>query len=487
MKKNFKYLFISLLAITQSLIAYSQTHKIDIEISDLSNQEIFLGYYYGDKTFVSDTITLDSKGKGTFQGDSLLDQGVYLVVMPSKSYFELLVGSDQTFKAKTTSTGLLKDLKIEGSKEAEGFLEFQTNMMNQNKEMMALQEKLKSLPEGSAESEDIKNKMDNVSNGVKAFWDETIENNKDNLIGVLVKAMKNPEIPEIEVPADVQNKDSVRWFHSYNYNRTHYFDNIDFTDARLIRTPVFHNKLNVFFTKIIVQAPDTINKYIDIVANEAEESPEMFQYVVRYFYNTFVNSNIMGMDKVFVHVAENYYLTDKVDWLEEETLQKMRDEVAKHKFNLVGSIAQDLKMETLTMEYARLKDIHSKYTLVMFWEPHCGHCKKVVPAVHKFYQDFTRDEFEVMAVYTQTDKEEWAKYIEEKGFDDWINVWDPYNLTNFRFFYNVYSTPTLYLLDENKKIIAKRISHETVKNILELELGKKNVSKVLEEKKERGE
>ncbi len=487
MKKNLKYLLLSFLISAPSLIACSQTYKIDIELSDLSNQEIFLGYYYGDKTFVSDTTVLDSNGKGSFVGDSLLDQGVYLVVVPSKNYFEILVGNDQTFKAKTTSTGLLNKLEINGSAEAEGFLEFQTFMMNENKRMIGLQERLKSQKEGSDSVEILKDEMESISNNVKSFWDETIENNKDNLIGILVKAMKNPEIPEIDVPEDVQNKDSVRWFHSYNYNRNHYLDNIDFSDARLIRTPVFHNKLNLFFTKVLIQDPDSINKYIDIVVNRTADSPEMFQYVVRYVYNTFVNSNIMGMDKVFVHVAESYYLTDKVDWLNEETIQKMKDEVAKHKFNLVGSIAQDLKMETLNMEYARLNDIHSKYTLLMFWEPNCGHCKKVVPAIHKIYDDFTRDEFEVMAIYTQTDKTEWAEYIEEKGYDQWINAWDPYNLTNFRFFYNIYSTPTLYLLDKNKKIIAKRIGAETVRNILDVELGKKDISKVLEEKKERGE
>ncbi|MCG8410920.1 MAG: hypothetical protein MI739_06530, partial [Bacteroidales bacterium] len=57
-------------------------------------------------------------------------------------------------------------------------------------------------------------------------------------------------------------------------------------------------------------------------------------------------------------------------------------------------------------------------------------------------------------------------------FDDWINVWDNYNMTNFRFFYNINSTPSIYLLDENKKIIAKRISHETLKEILDIELNK---------------
>jgi thiol-disulfide isomerase/thioredoxin len=180
----------------------------------------------------------------------------------------------------------------------------------------------------------------------------------------------------------------------------------------------------------------------------------------------------MGMDNVFVHIAEEYYITGKADWISDETMEKLKEEVAKHRFNLVGNIAQDLKMETINEEYERLHEIKAKFTLVYFFEPHCGHCKKVTPEVHKLYQEYDREDFEVFAVYTQGDKTEWLEYIHDKGYEDWINVWDPYNLTNFRFFYNIYSTPTLYLLDKDKKIIAKRIGAETLRSILEIELKK---------------
>lgn len=482
---NYKTLFLAIIFTIPSLIACSQSYKIDVEITDLKDTEVYLGYYYGEKTYVKDTILLDSNGKGTFEGDSLLDQGMYLVVMPNKNYFDVLIGGDQEFSLSTNSVDLVKGLKIKGSKENLALNEFQNFMTSQNKKVVTIQNRLKEQPAESDSIDILKNEVDILSNEVKEYWNKTIAENQDNFLGVLVKAMQNPEIPEIDIPDDVQNKDSVRWFHSYNYNRAHYFDNIDFTDARLIRTPIFHNKLNTFYTKILIQDPDTLTNYIDKVAIVAEESEEMFEYVIRYFLNTFSSSNIMGMDKVFVHVAENYYLTDKVDWLDEETLQKIKDQVAKHKFNLIGNVAQDLKMETINGEYARLHDIHAKYTLVYFWEPNCGHCKKVTPEIYKLYQEFSRDEFEIMAVYTQTDKEEWTKYIEEKGYDEWINAWDPYNLTNFRFFYNIYSTPTIYLLDENKKIIAKRIGHETLRNILEIEFGMKDISKVIEEEKKR--
>ncbi|MFC2096286.1 thioredoxin-like domain-containing protein [Bacteroidota bacterium] len=478
-----KNILFILFAITFSCQGFSQAYKIDIKISKLENKEIYLGHYYGDKTYVKDTIKLDDHGKGIFIGDSLLDQGVYVIVLPAKSYFDVLIGEDQEFAIETSTDNLIKNLKIKGSEENSAFKEFQQFMIDKNAESSILQKSLKELDQESDSAQIIKNQLEELSKEVKNYWDNTIAENDGKLIGVIVKAMKNPEIPEIEIPDEIQNKDSVRWFHSYNYNRQHYLDNIDFSDDRFLRTPIFHNKLETFFTKILIQDPDTLISYIDHVISQTESNDEMFEYILRYFFNTFQESNIMGMDKVLVHLSDTYYLTDKVDWLSDENTKKLREHVAKLRFNLVGNIAQDLKMETLTGEYAKLHEITAKYTLVYFWEPHCGHCKKITPKVYELYHEFTRDEFEVLAVYTQTNKEEWTEYIHDKGYEDWLNVWDPYNLTNFRFFYNVYSTPTIYLLDENKKIIAKRIGHETLRNILEIELGKKDISEVIEKER----
>ncbi len=473
--KNVYTVFTALFFVVIWNTLFGQSYDIKVTINDLSNQEVYLGYYYDGKTYVKDTIKLDASGEGFFRGDSLLDQGIYLVVLPTKNYFEILVGDDQDFSVETTSDNVIENLIIKGSGENVAFKEFQQFMIKKGNESSELQQKLRNLPEDSDSVQIIKKELESSSNEVKLYWDRLIQEHEGSLLSVIIKAMKNPEIPDIEVPEDVENKDSVRWFHSYNYNRQHYFDHIDFTDERLLLTPFFHNKLKTYFTKVLIQDPDTINHYIDMVASRAEENEDMFEYVIRFFFNTFQSSDIMGMDKVIVHLADNYYLTNKVDWMSEENVQKLKEHVAKLRFNLIGNTAQDLKMETLHKEYARLHEIEAKYILVYFWEPDCGHCKKVTPKVHELYQQYDRDEFEVFAVYTQTDKKEWSEYIVKHGYEDWINVWDQYNLTNFRFFYNIYSTPTIYLLDQDKKIIAKRIGYDTLENILEIELGKTNL------------
>jgi thiol-disulfide isomerase/thioredoxin len=203
---------------------------------------------------------------------------------------------------------------------------------------------------------------------------------------------------------------------------------------------------------------------------KTQGSDETFQYVVRYLLNHYQKSNIMGMDEVFVHMAEKYYLSGKADWVDSTTLAKMRDRVSKIKPNIIGKKAPELKVINTSGEHTSLHDVESKYTLVYFWEPTCSHCKKLTPKIYDLYQDYSRDQLEVFAVYTQTDRQEWLKYLNNKGLD-WINTYDPKYLSNFRQKYDVYSTPTVYLLDKDKTIVAKRLGFESLKKMLEQKIG----------------
>lgn len=91
-----------------------------------------------------------------------------------------------------------------------------------------------------------------------------------------------------------------------------------------------------------------------------------------------------------------------------------------------------------------------------------------------------------MAVYLHKNINEWDKYAKHLNlwFDfitkhkmlKWLNVWEPFGYENYRDKYNVATAPVLYLLDENKKIIAKNIGYKQAIQIIK-ELEKKENSK----------
>ncbi len=106
-------------------------------------------------------------------------------------------------------------------------------------------------------------------------------------------------------------------------------------------------------------------------------------------------------------------------------------------------------------------DIEKDFTILYFWEPNCGHCKEATPKLKEYYNKPKDYSVEVFAVCTISDKAAWSKYIEENNLT-WINGWDPQRSTHYDFYYNVQSTPIVYILDRNKKIIAKKLAVEDI-------------------------
>ena len=68
-------------------------------------------------------------------------------------------------------------------------------------------------------------------------------------------------------------------------------------------------------------------------------------------------------------------------------------------------------------------------------------------------------------------KVKWINYINENGYYDWINCWNPYDF-GYKNTYDVLSTPQLFVLDQDKNILAKRISPEQAEKIIESILDK---------------
>jgi thiol-disulfide isomerase/thioredoxin len=448
-------------------------HRIEVTITGLNNKDLYLGFHYGRKQFLQDTIQLDENGHGVFQGDKKLDQGIYLVITPSKNYFEILVGQDQHFSLEAQKGNFLETLSFKGSEVNEGFIEYQKFMREKNQISRNFQKKLKKTEENADSTEILRDKLEALDMEVKAKWNSLIEEYQGTILAAIIKAMQEPEIPEFEAPEDAANKDSIKWAKKYNYQKNHYFDNIDLSDPRLVKTPILHNKVKHFFDNVLRQNPDTIIKYVDKVLGTARENDQTFEYLARFLINHYQKSKIMGMDEVFVHISEKYYLSGDAHWIDSASLKKLRDRVHKIKPNIIGKTAPDMNLPTINNKSARLHNIDSKYTIVYFWEPGCSHCQKVTPKIYDLYKSYDRTTLDVYAVYTQVDKKKWEKYISKHGFD-WINVFDPYNTSKFRKKYDIYSTPTIYLLDEEKKIIAKRIGHDALKKMLEQKVGKQN-------------
>lgn len=451
----------------------AQGYKINVEISGIKDTSLILGYYSQSKMFVSDTIQVDSKGRGVFSGEKALPQGIYLVYLPNQTYFDFLLGDDQLFSMKTADPDFIKNMVITGSVESEKFLGYQRYLMDKQMIAKHLQERLEAVKEIPDSTKAIQAQLQKLGDGVKEYGDQLIDENPKTLLHLFLKGLKAIDVPEFDVDANHPKKDSIQQTKRYYYYKQHYFDNMDLTDERLLRTPFFHGKLESYFTQTVLQHPDTLTSAAIGIIEKCRPNPEMFRYMIQHFFNYANDSKMMGMDAMLVAIGEKYYLSGEATWADEEFLTKLRDRVVKIKPNLIGLKAHDMKLESLTGEFYRLSEISAPYTILAFWEPSCGHCQKEIPALYKdVWTKYASKGVKVMAVYTQIDTKEWQEFVDEKNLvgSGWLNVFDRYQQSGFRDYYDIYSTPVIYILDKDKKIVAKRIGVENIPGFFDHEI-----------------
>lgn len=464
MKKIIFALIFSILPAT-AFCQVSKNYEIALTISGLRDSTVFLAYHFGNKQFIKDTVMLDSRGHAVFSRNETLPQGIYMIVLPGRNYFEILMGTDQQFSVTCSFSDYFNTLRFNGSEENSSFNEFQRKWSPMQQQAASLARRYQSGRQNSDSASLITGIQKVHEQDMKGYLTKVYRENMSNLLGVLVKSMMPMDIPEFTVPAGTHNSDSLKWILKYNYNKEHFFDNIDLTDERLLRTPILQARLDAYFNIFEIQPIDSIRKDIDKLISKCQGNYKTFQFMAVYLFNHFRESQIMGQDAILVKLADEIYLTGKADWVSKQFLDELRKHVELLRYNLIGMKAQDLIMDSFKGVFVSLHDVNKEFIILYFWEPNCGHCKEAIPKLKEYYDKAKNDGVEVFAVCTTADKPAWTKYIEEHGLS-WINGWDPDRSSHYDYFYNVDSTPIIFILDRDKKIIAKRLSVEDIEGFI---------------------
>jgi len=436
-------------------------YEFDITIHDLQDSTVFLAYHLGDKQYIKDTIKLDRTGHGVVHGQEVLPEGIYMIVLPGRKYFELLISKEQHFKVSCLFRDYFNTLKFSGSEENSSFIEYQKKWLTMQQQSGAISRRIQNNKQNNDSLKILGSIQKLQEDNMKSYLKSVIKANNGNLLATLVKSLLPVDVPQFSVPVGIANPDSVRWIWNYNFNKDHFFDNTDLSDERLIRTPILYARLEAFFTNVLIQSPDSINKEIDKLLLKCSGNYKIFQFVSVFLFNHFRESEIMGQDAVLVKLADEIYLSGKADWVTKEFKDDLRKQVNLLRPNLIGKKAENLVMDSYKGIFVSLYDVEKEFTVLYFWEPDCGHCKESTPKLKAYYEKPKDYSMEVFAVCTTKDKEKWTRYIEDNKLK-WINGWDPERSSHFDYYYNVQSTPTVYILDKNKKIIAKKLAVEDI-------------------------
>jgi thiol-disulfide isomerase/thioredoxin len=455
LNKNMKLPLISaalLLAFTVSVALGQTGYEIDVTLTGLKDTSCVLGHYNHSRTsFVAkDTARADANGRMIFKGDSL-PGGIYLVLLPGQVKWAEVVysGEERQFRLVSDTTDIIGNMKVTGSRENQFFYDFQREMASKMQEIARRQ---------SANPQDPT--LPKLREEMETYRKNAINQAPQLLTSKFLKALQSPEIPP--APKLPNGKDDSTWV--FTYYKAHYWDAIDFNDSRLLRTPILQPKVEQYVKNLIVQNPDSLIKEADALINRSQNK-EFRQFLIRYFASEYENPKVVGTEGVFVHMAEKYYLSGEIA-LSDDGKKRVADRVNVLKPLLVNKKFPSLLLWDDQKKPFSVTDLTSDYTVVFFYSPTCGHCKESAPKLLEFYEKNKALGVAVVAVATENSDEEWKKFIADQHTNVLKNGYDYSNQIDFRNQFDVLSTPTIYVLNKTKQIIARKLPVEQLDDFL---------------------
>jgi len=423
---------------------------------------------------------VDDKGYFTFKGEERLDGGVYMFVLPPDNQFlQIMISEEeQNFTIETEKSDLSGKVKVTDSKDNELFYNYLQFLGKQRPIADNLRKEIEAAGEDERKKTALEAQLDKIDTDVFAFQDNIIKSHSKTLTAAIINSNKGTTLPEFTgTDEEIQIK---KW----QFTKQHYFDNIDLTDERMVRTPFLQQRVDHFINKLTAQHPDSISQSIDFVLSKMASAEDNYKYYLVKFLNDFAKSKVVGFDAVYVHIALNYYKTGKAPWTDKDQLEKIVDNGEKLEPLLIGKVAPNIKMQTQDKKEIELHSFESPYTILFFWDPDCGHCKKATPDMIEFQEKFAPRGVKIFGICTKLvekdDEGQWSmkgieecwEYIDEKGTNVWVNTVDPFHRSRYKSLYDIRTTPQIYVLDENKEIILKRIGAEQLSEVMEEVLSK---------------
>ncbi len=468
-----KCIFLSLMLSIFGLTQAQNSYSIKVKIDGISDTTAYLSYFYAKGQYYKDTAKVNSNGEVHFTKVDTLEDGMYSVLIGESKLFDFMVDV-QDLSFKTSKDSPINDMKVKGGNENGIFYEYLKFLNPRQSEASKLRQKQKDLANNEKGLKENQARVEELNNEVSEFLKGFHERNKGSLTGNFLKALESPKIPDAPMLSNGRPDSTF----AFKYFRDHFFDNMDFSDERLLRTSAYHEKISYFVEKVKSQDPDSQIVAVGLILNKVKDNLALFKYTLSYFTQKYEQSKMMGMDAVFVHLAKNYYLKGKTDWLKDEQLKKIEERASALAPLLIGKKAPNIVVKDTAMKsYLQLYDVEAEYTIVYIWSPDCGHCKVATPQLKKLYDKYKSQGVEVFGVGNEFENEDWLKFIREKNLN-WINGSDGGDFrSNFRDTYDVFSTPQTYLLDKNKIILSKKMNVESLEKMLEYFIQKNKNSK----------
>lgn len=442
----------------------AQEVDIEIKVKNYDNDTLIVGNYYADRQLVKDTL-IRKKGDKSFriQADSLFDVGVYMAItIPDHQFSQFIVpADDQKFKLEMDYKDL-SDLKVKDSEENELFYEYLKYLTKRRPENARLQKELEQIKSEKRDASKVEAQIAALDREILEYQEKIVRENPNTITSMLISANFQIDIPEITEGTEEEIKAA-----RFKYYRDHYFDHLNFDHPGILRTPFLHDRLVYYMEKLNAPIPDSTIIAIDYILGKFENNPEALKFYTSYFLNQFAQMKMVGQDAIYVHIVDKYYANGKAPWVKEETLTKIVDNANKLRPLLIGKTIPDITTYEQDGTAVKIREVDADYTVLVFWAPSCGHCKKAMPHIVKFNDEYLAKGVKTISICTKGGEKYkgcWD-FLEGKDMLRMQNTGDEYIRFQRQLF--VRKTPKIIVLDREKEIVIKDIPAEKLSEIID--------------------
>jgi peroxiredoxin len=457
---------------TAKATADSSLYNIQLKVRGLKASKAVLGYHYGDQNFLVDSTNVDTlTGSMRFSTRRKLPEGVYFVAITEGSakgiLFDFILAGDRDFSIETAFNAPIDSANIDRSLENIEFFNYQKKAQRikaDAAEMSSMRQMLQRAKADRATLVEQDKKMYEKAQELDVFIVAQIQKYPNNYTTKLLKLLRNPTVPADIQPYLENRKPNPQYAYAY---RQRFFDNVDFSDERLLRSTFYTAKLNQYITQIIPPMPDSMKVYLDFVLDKTRSTNlTMYQFALHWFTNLF-DSNIEKpySDAFLVHLVEKYQHAPDAG-TDKYTLERLDYKATAFKPNLIGNAAPPISLPNTEGVLMSLADSKSDYTLLVFYSALCKHCKETMPEIGQALQMTDPSKISVFTVCTDGIKDAWTAFLTEQKMTNWTNVLDAKMDSDIQKKYATWNLPTLYLINKEKQIVAKRIKAEDLPELI---------------------
>lgn len=438
--------------------------NIKIQVKGLSTGQAYLVDVYKNTKNTIDSAIIDAEGKFLFQNKQNLEQGAYTILLPDSASFKVLLSKDQDFSVTTNIKDLIGSMDVEESLENDLLYKDLRFQLRQQAEWQAIE------PENQDPSV-LQQKNDELVEARKKHLNHLFKKYPNTLFTKMAKV----EETMLFLPGESAEDGSEDKLHFF---RTHFWDEVDFNDPRLLRTEAIYNHLLTYLHQLTTPQTDSIRSSVDDLMEKVLGHPPYFEFFAGWITTEYkpAHSALNDPEALYIYMVNEYLTEERAFWLDSMQIYAKQLRAKDRAHGLVGSQANDIAGEDPRGKTRSLLELKAPYVALYLYSPECDHCQEETPHFVKFYEDNKHNGFEVFAISMGAEDDVWKAFIDDNDMN-WTNV----KATEETDIYNKYyfeGVPTIYLLNPERTIIGKNLSLQHIVPVIQMDIRQREVTAV---------